>query len=98
MFSCLVAICFMPSWKFLEFEDFLEDYDKKKDSHTVGYVFNTGGHKPVLRINTRSGSTHYIKCLCLHKNKAASDQALPNQPAKKTRIQFTEEEINILTE
>ena len=54
MFSCLVAIGFMSPWKFLRFEDFVEDYETKKDSHTVGYVFNTGGHKPVLRIMPKS--------------------------------------------
>ena len=54
MFSCLVAIRFMSSWKFLAFEDFVEDYESKKDTHTVGYVFNTGGNKPVLRITPRS--------------------------------------------
>ena len=54
MFSRLLAIRFMPSWKFLTFEDFVEDYETKKDSHTVGYVFNAGGHKPVLRITPRS--------------------------------------------
>jgi hypothetical protein len=47
----------MPAWKWLEFKDFIVDFENKKDYYTVGDVLGTlctGLHKPVLRIVPKS--------------------------------------------
>ncbi|CAB3983932.1 DNA-binding SATB1 [Paramuricea clavata] len=52
-----VAIRIMPAWKWLEFKDFIVDFENKKDCYTVGDVLGTlctGLHKPVLRIVPKS--------------------------------------------
>ena len=60
MSFCLVAIRIMPAWKWLEFKDFIADFENKKDCYTVGDVFGTlctgttGLYKPVLRIMPKS--------------------------------------------
>ena len=51
--SLLVSIRIMPAWKWLEFKDFIVDFDNKKDCYTIGDVLGTlctSLHKPVLRI------------------------------------------------
>ncbi|XP_046848979.1 uncharacterized protein LOC124442516 isoform X2 [Xenia sp. Carnegie-2017] len=48
-----VAIRIMPVWKWLEFKDFIVDFENQKDCYTVGDVLGTlctGLHKPVIRI------------------------------------------------
>lgn len=53
VYFLLVAIRIMPAWKWLEFKDFIVDFENKKDCYTVGDVLGTlctGLHKPVLRI------------------------------------------------
>ncbi len=55
--SRLVSIRIMPAWKWLEFKDFIVDFENKKDYYTVGDVLGTlctGLHKPVLRIVPKS--------------------------------------------
>jgi hypothetical protein len=55
--SLAVAIRIMPAWKWLEFRDFIVDFENKKDCYTVGDILGTlctGLHKPVLRIVPKS--------------------------------------------
>jgi hypothetical protein len=59
----------MPAWKWLEFKDFIVDFENKKDYYTVGDVLGTlctGLHKPVLRIVPKSEYVlQFFYCLSL---------------------------------
>ena len=56
-FCLLVAIRVLPNWKWLEFKDFVADFENQKETLTIGDVLGNLSkdvQKPILRIVPKS--------------------------------------------